>query len=90
MRKAGRPARYVLLLWGSIALVSGVASLVGYTVFSQFSDEVVAATMAVSAGAVLAMIADTMIPEAFEVTHNFTGFITVRGFLVSFFLSKME
>ncbi|MBC6697687.1 ZIP family metal transporter [Hymenobacter puniceus] len=90
MRKAGRPARYVLLLWAGIALVSGVASLVGYTVFSQFSDEVVAATMAVSAGAVLAMIADTMIPEAFEVAHNFTGFITVLGFLVSFFLSKME
>lgn len=89
MRKAGRPARYVLLLWAGIALVSGAASLLGYTVFSHFSNEVVAATMAVSAGAVLAMIADTMIPEAFEVAHNFTGLITVLGFLVSFFLSKM-
>ncbi|MBD2715823.1 ZIP family zinc transporter [Microvirga sp. STR05] len=90
MRKAGRPAHYVLLLWAGIALVSGASSLLGYTVFSHFSNEVVAATMAVSAGAVLAMIADTMIPEAFEVAHNFTGLITVLGFLVSFFLSKME
>ena len=35
------------------------------------------------------MIADTMIPEAFAVAHNFTGLITVLGFLVSFVLSKL-
>lgn len=90
MKKSGRSASYVLLLWAGIAAISGVASLLGYTLFSGFSDEVVAGTMAVSAGAVLAMIADTMIPEAFEEAHNFTGLITVLGFLVSFFLSKMD
>ncbi|TGE17557.1 ZIP family metal transporter [Hymenobacter elongatus] len=90
MRKAGRPARYVFLLWGGITLISGLSSLAGYTIFSQFSQEVVAATTAVAAGAVLAMIADTMIPEAFESAHNFTGLITVLGFLTAFFLSKME
>ncbi|GAB2473212.1 hypothetical protein GCM10011375_26510 [Hymenobacter qilianensis] len=89
MKKAGRSARYVLLLWGSIALVSGVASLLGYTVFSNFSPQVVSATTAIAAGAILAMLADTMIPEAFAVAHNFTGLITVLGFLASFFLSKM-
>ena len=89
MRNAGRSARYVLVLWGGIALVSGLAALVGYTVFSQFSAQVVAATTAVAAGAILAMLADTMIPEAFEKAHNFTGLITVLGFLASFFLSKM-
>lgn len=89
MKKAGRSPRYVLLLWAGITLISGLSSLFGYTVFSGFSPEVVAATTAVAAGAVLAMIADTMIPEAFEVAHNFTGLITVLGFLVSFMLSKM-
>jgi ZIP family zinc transporter len=89
MKKAGRSPQYVLLLWAGIMVISGVSSLLGYTLFSGFSENVVAATMAVSAGAVLAMIADTMIPEAFEVAHNFTGLITVLGFLVSFVLSKM-
>jgi ZIP family zinc transporter len=89
MKKAGHSARYVLLLWGGIALISGVAALVGYSVFSQFSPQIVSATTAVAAGAILAMLADTMIPEAFEVAHNFTGLITVLGFLASFFLSKM-
>ncbi|UOQ67094.1 ZIP family metal transporter [Hymenobacter volaticus] len=90
MKKAGRSASYVLLLWTGIAVISGISSLLGYTLFSGFPDEVISATMAVSAGAVLAMIADTMIPEAFAEAHNFTGLITVLGFLVSFFLSKMD
>ncbi|GGG52698.1 ZIP family metal transporter [Hymenobacter glacieicola] len=89
MRKAGRTPTYVLSLWAGIALISGLASLAGYSLFSGFSAEVVAATTAIAAGAVLAMIADTMIPEAFEVAHNFTGLITVVGFLVSFVLSKI-
>jgi ZIP family zinc transporter len=89
MKKAGRTPQYVLLLWAGIMVISGISSLLGYTLFSGFSANVVAATMAVSAGAVLAMIADTMIPEAFAVAHNFTGLITVLGFLVSFVLSKM-
>ena len=42
-----------------------------------------------AAGAILAMLADTMIPEAFEAAHNFTGFITVAGFLVAFVLTKL-
>ena len=57
--------------------------------FSGFSREVIAATEAVAAGAILAMIADTMIPEAFEVAHDFAGLITVCGFLASFLLSKL-
>ena len=49
----------------------------------------VAATTAVAAGAILAMLADTMIPEAFENAHNFAGLITAVGFLVAFVLTKV-
>jgi zinc transporter, ZIP family len=51
---------------------------------------VIAVTTAVAAGGILAMLADTMIPEAFETTHEFTGLITVLGFLASFILTKWE
>jgi ZIP family zinc transporter len=61
---------------------------VGYAVFSDFSDEFVAATQAVAAGAILAMLADTMMPEAFEQAHNSAGLIAVAGFLCAFVLSK--
>jgi ZIP family zinc transporter len=89
MKRAGRSATYVFGLWGGIALVSGIAALVGYTAFSRFSSEVIAATTAVAAGAILAMLADTMIPEAFEQAHNFAGLITVLGFLAAFVLTKL-
>ena len=41
------------------------------------------------AGSILAMLVDTMIPEAFEETYTLAGLITVAGFLASFILSKM-
>jgi zinc transporter, ZIP family len=89
MKKAGRSAAYVFGVWGGIALISGVAALAGYTVFGHFSDDVVAATTATAAGAILSMLADTMIPEAFEEAHDFAGLITVAGFLCAFVLTKM-
>lgn len=89
MKNAGRSLRYIFGLWGGIAIISGVAAFLGYTLFSHFSVEIIAATTAIAAGAILAMISDTMIPEAFEQTHDFVGLITVCGFLVAFILSKL-
>jgi ZIP family zinc transporter len=89
MKQAGHSALYVFGLWSGIALISGFSSFAGYAVFSGFPQEVIAATEAVAAGAILAMIADTMIPEAFEVAHDFAGLITVAGFLAAFVLSKL-
>ena len=86
---SGRSPAYVFAVWSLIALASGAASLVGYTLFSGYSADVVAATQAVAAGAILAMLADTMMPEAFEVAHDFAGLITVCGFLAAFGLSKL-
>lgn len=89
MKQAGRSRLYVFGVWGAIALVSAVASLLGYVVFRGLPASIIAGTMAVAAGAILAMIADTMIPEASEGTHNWVGLITVLGFLAAFVLSQM-
>lgn len=90
MKKAGRKAPYVFAIWGGIALISGIASFAGYAVFAHFNAEVIAATTAIAAGAILAMLADTMIPEAFETAHNYAGLITVLGFLSAFLLTKID
>ena len=89
MKQAGRSIVYVFGVWGGITVISGVAALAGYALFQHFSTEVVAATTAIAAGAILAMLVDTMIPEAFEVAHAFAGLITVTGFLAAFMLSKL-
>ena len=90
MRKAGRSVIYVFGVWGGIALISGLAALAGYGLFSHFSNDVIAATTATAAGAILAMLVDTMIPEAFAEAHDFAGLITVLGFLAAFLLSKLS
>ncbi|HEY9640809.1 MAG TPA: hypothetical protein V6C57_10015 [Coleofasciculaceae cyanobacterium] len=89
MKQAGRSLRYVFGVWGLIAVISGAASLAGYSLFSHFSVDVIAATIAIAAGAILAMISDTMMPEAFEQAHDFAGLVTVCGFLAAFVLSKL-
>jgi ZIP family zinc transporter len=88
MKKAGRSAAYVFGVWGAIAIASGVSAWAGYALFRDVSSEWVAATTAIAAGAILAMLADTMIPEAFEQAHNAAGLITVTGFFAAFVLSK--
>ncbi|WP_427912067.1 ZIP family metal transporter [Ramlibacter sp. MMS24-I3-19] len=89
MKKAGRSAAYVFGVWIAIAVASGVASWVGYALFREVSAGWVAATTAIAAGAILAMLADTMIPEAFAHTHDAAGLITVVGFFCAFVLSKL-
>ncbi|MGC2998770.1 ZIP family metal transporter [Streptomyces sp. G35A] len=87
MRAAGRSARYVFGVWGSIAVAGAVAAVLGYAVVGALPVTVIATVTALAAGAILAMVADTMIPEAFEETHLALGLITATGFLVSFALS---
>jgi ZIP family zinc transporter len=89
MKKAGRSAIYIFGVWGSIALISGLAAVLGFGVFSHFSQAVIAGTTATAAGAILCMLAETMIPEAFEEAHGFVGIITVIGFIAAFALSKI-
>ncbi|WCN81813.1 ZIP family metal transporter [Micromonospora sp. LH3U1] len=87
MRQAGRTRRYVFLLWTGIALISGAAALLGNTLLGGAPPEVMAGITALAAGAILAMITDTMVPEAFENAHLLVGLITVAGFLTAFALS---
>jgi ZIP family zinc transporter len=90
MKTAGRTKLFIFGVWGGIAIISSIASILGYAVFAHLSATVIAATIAVAAGAILTMLADTMIPEAFEEGHNIIGVITVIGFLSAFILSKLS
>jgi zinc transporter, ZIP family len=84
MKAKGRSARYVFGVWITIAVVSGLAALLGYVTLGGAPPELVAVITAIAAGAILTMIADTMIPEAFERTRTWTGVIATVGFLVAF------
>jgi ZIP family zinc transporter len=89
LRAAGRSVRYVLLLWTAVTAVSAVAAGAGYQLLGGASADLVAAIQAFAAGAVLTMLADTMMPEAFEHGGPTTGVVTVLGFALAFFLSTL-
>lgn len=92
MKNAGRSPAYIFMVWTVIALASGLAALAGYSVFSQFSPGITAVALAVAAGGMMAMIAGTMIPVAFQDAHesgNFIGLVTAAGFLLSYIISQL-
>jgi ZIP family zinc transporter len=84
LKQSGRSARYVFGLWISIAVVCALSSLGGYALLGGLPESGQSVVMAFAAGAILAMICDTMIPEAFRKAQALTGLVTVLGFVASY------
>ncbi len=89
MKRAGRSPAYVLGLWGAVTLASTLAALLGYLFLAGASGNVVAAIQSFAAGAILTMLASTMMPEAYEEGGPFVGVVTTVGFLLAFVLSRV-
>jgi ZIP family zinc transporter len=87
---SGWAHRRILQLWAGVSLVSAVAALAGYAVFDGASPATVAFVMSFAAGAILTMLADTMMPEAFEHGGRLVGVVTTLGFGVAFAISALE
>ena len=88
-KRAGRGAGYVFGIWGAIALASGLAALAGFALLDGASPGTLAAVNALAAGAILAMITDTMIPEAFAEDSLYSGLLATLGFLAALTLHAM-
>jgi hypothetical protein len=80
MRAAGRSYTYILLLWNAIAIGAAVSIAAGYVAFASLSEAWPPRLQAFGAGALLAMIAETMIPEAFHNSPRFSGLLAAFGF----------
>jgi zinc transporter, ZIP family len=80
----------ILWMWIAIAVVSGVASLAGYALFQHSSPGVVAFVLAFAAGAILTMLADTMMPEGFEHGGKLVGIMTTLGFAIAFTIHTLD
>ena len=89
MRRAGRSPAYVLGLWSAVTLASTLAALLGYLFLEGASGNLVAGIQSFAAGAILTMLASTMMPEAYEDGGPVVGIITTVGFLLAFVLSRL-
>lgn len=81
MRRAGRSAAYVFGLWIGIFLMIGVAAAVAGLVLGGTGPVVRGTVEAFAAGAILALVSETMIPEAFHGSPRFNGLLLVVGFV---------
>jgi ZIP family zinc transporter len=90
LAQAGWRKRRVLALWVLVSLVSGLAALVGFAVFDTASSTVVAFVLSFAGGAILTMLADTMMPEAFEHGGKLVGVVTTFGFGLAFAVSALD
>ncbi len=89
MKMSGMSTRNILLLWLGTLVVTVLSAIGGYLFLGNASPAVNASIMAFASGAILAMLCDTMIPEAFKFDGRFVALITVTGFLLAFMLSKI-
>jgi ZIP family zinc transporter len=89
MLRAGWTRARILLLWLGVALVLGLASLAGYAVFNSVSHGVIAFVLSFAGGAILTMLADTMMPEAYEHGGKLVGVATTFGFALAFGISSL-
>jgi ZIP family zinc transporter len=89
LARSGWSGAQVLGLWTLVSVVSGTSALIGFAVFDNASSTLVAFVLAFAGGAILTMLADTMMPEAFEHAGPVVGVVTTFGFALAFGLSAL-
>jgi zinc transporter, ZIP family len=90
LSKAGWRTSKIYLLWVGVTLVAGLAAAIGNGAFGGASPDAIAFVLAFAAGAILTMLADTLLPEAFEKGGRVTGLLVTLGFAVAVFISTFE
>jgi zinc transporter, ZIP family len=90
LKQAGWARSRTLGLWALVMIVCGLSALAGYAVLDSASPRTVAFVLAFAGGAILTMLADTMMPEAFEHGGKLVGILTTIGFGLAFAISALE
>jgi ZIP family zinc transporter len=88
--RAGRDTARIMRFWVLVALGFGLTSLAGYVLLDSASPRTVAFVLAFAGGAVLTMLANTMMPEALHHGGRLAGFVTTLGFALAFGISSLE
>lgn len=87
LRRIGWSSRRILTMWALVAILGGVAAGIGHALLAGAPEAFTAAIQAFAAGAVLTMLADTMMPEAFDEAGAATGLATVLGYAIGALLT---
>jgi zinc transporter ZupT len=88
MKKQGFSLIKILVMWTSIMLITGILSAIGSIIFAGASPSIISLLEAIAAGAILTVIAETMLPEAYAKGGSIVGLSTILGFLVIILIAE--
>jgi zinc transporter, ZIP family len=89
LKVAGWPERRVYLMWLAVIVLSALSAAAGWALLDPASGRTGALVQSFAAGALLAMLADTLLPEAYAVEGVYTGSLVVTGFAISLGLAAL-
>jgi len=90
LTESGWAGARIIRIWTIVVIVSAFASFAGYALFGNASPNTIAAVQAFAAGAIIVMLTDSMIPEAYAKGGNVVGLVTALGFSTAFGLTLLE
>lgn len=90
MREQDYSYRKIFWMWTSLMIITGIGAFLGNIFFVGAPHFLFALIEGMAAGAMLTMIAETMLPEAYHKGGAITGFMTLLGFLAAIFFKTLE
>lgn len=90
MKNSGWSRGRIMLLWLVIALVCALASAAGFALFRDAPRPWLSSIQTFAGGAILTMLANSMIPESYERGGKLAGIFTVLGFFISVWMALLE
>jgi zinc transporter ZupT len=90
MKEQGFSIPRILLMWTAIMLITGILSALGSVLFADASESVISLLESMAAGAMLTVIAETMLPEAYAKGGSIVGLSTLLGFLAIIVIKSFE
>nr|MDJ0509528.1 cyclic nucleotide-binding domain-containing protein [Crocosphaera sp.] len=90
MKEQGFSVQKILIMWSSIMLITGILAGVGTVLFANVPDNLVSLVGSMAAGAMLTVISETMLPEAYAKGGSIVGMSTVLGFLSIIVINALE
>lgn len=89
MKKQGSPSWFIIGMWASLMMMTAVGSAIGNVFIADAPVHLRALLEGLAAGAMLAMVAQTMLPEAYDHGGWLTGLMTVVGFLAAIWMGTL-
>ncbi|HEX2615051.1 MAG TPA: hypothetical protein VHL10_06125, partial [Nitrososphaera sp.] len=85
----GKSTQKILLLWAVVVAIGTISSAIGFSVLANVDKYIVSIALSYASGAILVMLAESMIPEAFEEGGSKVGLATMAGFAIAFALGRI-